>query len=186
VKFRVPPAIYRVKVCAGELRLDGKRVAALTHRREIHISGDIHPAERSEALYDQLRRLFEQHHGPMSASGIAAFTTDFSRQLQSQGGEAALMRLSVEGIVVAGDVEDVAAEPTGCECGQCGTRYAPQQIRTGAPFTFNTGQLARPREVDCDFCGKVMAWVEGCTQAGAPTGRVLSGPNYHTTSPLIA
>lgn len=177
MRFKVAHAVYRAKVCEGELRLDGKRVAALTHRREIHLSGDLHPAERSETLYDQLRRLWEQHHGPMCAVAIAAFTTDFSRQVNAQGGEGVLMRLQPDGTIDAGAVEDMAGEVTGCECGTCGTRYGPHQIRTGPPHNVN-GTLAVRRSVDCDFCGKTQTWVEGCTQGGLPNGRVLVAPVF--------
>ncbi len=98
--------------------------------------------------------------------------------MNAQGGEAALMRLQPDGTILAGAVEGLAAEPTGCECGRCGTRYAPHQIRTGAPATQLSGSIGVAREVDCDFCSVTQAWVEGCTQAGLPNGRVLSGPTY--------
>jgi hypothetical protein len=105
----------------------------------------------------------------------------------NQGGLPALMRLRPDGTVDAGGVEDLSAEPVGCECAKCGTRYAAHQIATApAEFDAGAGRLVVRRSVDCDFCGHVQSWVEGATAAGAPNGRVMAGPFFerpHATVP---
>lgn len=175
--FNLHPWKYRVRVCPGPLLEDGEEVLATTHGRDILIAGDVAPTDRLGVLIDQLRRLRVRRHGAMDAEGVNGFTADVTRQLNAQGGEGALLRLCADGMVHAGGAEDIPAEPVGCECMECGTRYAPHQIRTSGPESDPAS--ARPvvkREVDCDFCGHTMHWVEGATAAGAPNGRVVTQP----------
>lgn len=91
--FDLHPWPYAVRACAGPLLEDGVEVAAITHRGEVLLSGVLTPDERVEALIDQLRRLWEKHHGPLTLEGLPSFVVDLMRQLNAQGGEAALLRL---------------------------------------------------------------------------------------------
>jgi hypothetical protein len=187
LQFNLHPRRYGVRICPGPLRRDGEELEAITHSSEILLSGEVAPIERSEVLFDQLLFLREKHQGEPSRRALASFMVDAMRQLLSQGGEPALMRLSANGTVDAGGTEALSAEPVGCECGQCGTRYAPHQIATaGAEFDAGAGRLVVRRSVECDFCGHVMSWTEGATAAGKPNGRVMAGPFYskpHVTAP---
>ena len=179
MRFKVGPDVIRVKICAGELVRDGVEIDATTHGREILISGLVLPRDRFETVLDQCRRIHERHFGPMSPAGMAALTVDITRQLNRQGGEVSLMRLSPDSWVDAGALADVGAEPHGCQCGLCGTKYAEHQITTGPPeIDANTAKLVVRRWVFCDFCNLEMTWTEGATPAGNPNGRVISGPEY--------
>lgn len=179
MQFNLHPWRYRVRVCPGPLSRDGDPVGAVAHDTDILLSGTLKPRERLEVLLDLLRRLREQHHGRLPRAGLPGFIADVMRQLLSQGGEPALLRLQPDGMVDAGGMESLGAEPVGCECGTCGTRYGAHQITTAAPeFDDSTGRLIVRRAVDCDFCGHIMSWTEGATGAGAPNGRVMSGPVY--------
>lgn len=90
VKVVIGPATYRVVIVKGQLRLDGERVAGLTHRREIHVSGEVAPDERLEVVVDQCRRLWRGHFGAIDPNGFGSFFTMLSRQIERQGGERAL------------------------------------------------------------------------------------------------
>lgn len=173
--FNLHPWKYRVRVCPGPLLEDGAEVWATVHGRDILISGAVPPPDRLESLIHQLRRLRERHHGSIDEQGMIGFTADVHRQLLSQGGEGALMRLNAEGMIDSGGARDRAAEPVGCECAECGTRYSAHQIRTSGPEA-DGGNVVVKREVDCEFCGHVQHWVEGATSAGRPNGRVVAGP----------
>lgn len=184
MRFRVGPWLYRVRVCPGPLFHDGVAADATTHERVILLCGLLNPQHRLQPLLDQLRRIHETHYGALHGKAVTTFTADVLRQLRSQGDEPALMRLSAEGSD-AGGVEDVGAEPVGCECGKCGTRYAEHQITTGAPeLDPNLAKMVVRRWVECEFCNLVMTWCEGATPAGNPNGRVTSGPEY--TKPPVS
>lgn len=90
MRLRIGPTTYTVVLVQQQLRRDGERVAALTHRRQILISGELDPCERLECLADQCRRLWRQHFGTLKPEGFAAFFVMLSRQLVSQGGERAI------------------------------------------------------------------------------------------------
>lgn len=185
--FNLHPERYPVRVVPGRLSRDGVEVGALAHDGEVLLSGSIKPRQRLRVLLDMLRRLWEESHGPIPPDGIAGFTADMMEQLIRQGGNPALMRLDADGMLDAGAVPDLSSEPVGCECGTCGTRYGAHQISTsGTEFDPGSGKLVVRRAVDCDFCGHVMSWTEGATGAGAPNGRVMSGPVYsrpHVSAP---
>jgi len=188
VQFNLHPWRYRVRICPGPLRKDGEPVVGLVHAREILLCGTLVARERLEVLLDQLRKLREHHHGPLAPEYLPSFMADMMRQLLSQGGEPALARLDADGAIDAGGAEQLTAEPVGCECGKCGTRYGAHQIATGAPeFRADVGRLVLRRSVECEFCNHVMSWSEGTTGAGNPNGRIMSGPFYsrpHATSPV--
>lgn len=177
--FNLHPWRYRVRVCPGPLLKDGEPVVAMVHAREILLCGTLVARERLEYLLDQLRKLREHHHGPLSPEYLPSFTADVMRQLLGQGGEPALMRLQPDGTIDSGGTDALSAEPVGCECGTCGTRYGPHQIRNGAPeFRADLGALVLRRSVECEFCNHVMSWAERANGAGNPSGRVVAGPFY--------
>lgn len=178
MKFRVGPWLYRVRICPGPLIAEGAPADAMTHERTILLCGTLNPRHRLKPLLDQLRRIHETHYGYLQGDGVTTFTADVLRQLRAQGDEPTLMRLTPEGSD-AGGCEDVAAEPVGCECGLCGTKYAEHQITTGPPeLDAKLAKMVVRRWVECDFCARVMTWCEGATPAGNPNGRVTSGPEY--------
>lgn len=179
MRFTVGPWVYRVRICAGKLFEDGVEVNAVSHERIIHISGDLPAGERLRTLIDQLRRIHEMLYGQMTSVGVATFTEDFTKQIRSQGDAIALMRLTSDGWLDSGGDDNTAAEHVGCECGTCGTRYGSHQISTSAPaFDARFDKMVVRRAVECEFCGRVMAWTEGATSAGNPNGRIYSGPTY--------
>lgn len=179
MKFKVGPEVNRVRICPGELVRDGVEIDATTHSGEILISGLVPLRDRLPTLLDQCRRIHERHFGRITPGGFASLTVDITRQLNAQGGELTLMRLTAESWVDAGAVEDVGAEPRGTECALCSTRYAEHQITTGPPeIDPNLAKMVVRRWVNCDFCSKCMTWTEGCTPAGNPNGRVCSGPEF--------
>ena len=185
--FNLHPWKYRVRVCPGPLLHEGKPVAATVCGREILLCGTLKPHERTEALIDQLRRLREKHHGAIPPEGVASFVADVMRQLLAQGGEATLMRLGSDGVVDAGGVPGIGAEPIGCECAKCGTRYGAHQIVTSRlGFARGLNKHVVDRSVYCDFCDHYMRWQEAATMSGHPNGQVVAGPWFvksHVTFP---
>lgn len=181
MRFRIGPWVHRVRICAGQLIVDGAPADAQTHDGVILLCGLLAPRRRIGPLLDQLRQIHEKHYGPLVGAALPTFIADVMRQLRAQGDEPALMRLGPD-MADAGGAEDVAAEPVGCECGLCGTKYGSHQITTGPPELDPViAKMIVRRWVDCDFCGLTMTWCEGATPAGAPNGRVTSGPEFVKT-----
>lgn len=183
MQFNLHPWRYRVRICPGPLSENGEPVRAKTHGREILLCGTLAAADRYEPLLDQLRVLREHHHGPLTSKALPSFIADVTSQIMTQGGPPAIMRMQPDGTIDAGGMESLGAEPVGCECGQCGTRFASHQITTAAAeFNPTVGKLVVRRAVECEFCNHVMSWVEGAAGTGAPNGRVMSGPTYTRAS----
>lgn len=181
MRFRIGPSTYRVRICRGQLIEEGEPVDAITHDGVILVCGLLNVRRRLKPLIDQLRRVQELEYGALRGEAIASFAADVFKQLNAQGGELALARLTSAYTIDAGGIEDVGAEPVGCECGLCGTKYGAHQITTGPPeLDPRVSKMVVAREVECEHCGKTMSWTEGATPLGAPNGRVMSGPEYRT------
>lgn len=187
MRFRIGPSTYRVRICPGQLVWEDEPVDAVTHNGVILICGLLNARRRLQPLLEQLRHMHALHYGALHDEAIASWAADMFKQLAAHGGELALSRLTSDCTIDAGGVADVGAEPVGCECGKCGTKYAGHQILTGTPtLDPRLAIMVVPREVECEFCNVVMSWTEGATGLGAPNGRVISGPQYkpaHVASP---
>lgn len=94
MQIDIHPWRYHVRVCPGPLYRDGVEIDAITHGREILLSGEIKSRHRIEALLDQLYHLHLRHRGPFTPESFAGFVTSVMRQLLHQGGEPALRRLA--------------------------------------------------------------------------------------------
>jgi len=100
MQFHVGPVVYTVTITPGELYsdwFDEELIGLCLHDgRKILISGACRPDERIEILFHELRHAFCAHHGRApgdeedDANNAATFAISMWRQLQSQGGEAAL------------------------------------------------------------------------------------------------
>lgn len=180
MKFRIESKVITIGVCPGPLLRDGEPRGAVLHGRELLIAGDVVPADRLTVLVDQLRMLWEANAGvAMPSTAVASFFVNVHRQLLAQGGEPTLMRLGADGMVDAGGVDHLGADPVSVQCGRCGSLVAPGSIATGGPeFDHRIGKMVVRRSVECEHCDDVMSWTEGLTAAGTPNGRVVAGPFY--------
>jgi hypothetical protein len=188
MKFNVGPWVYRVRIATEKLSdVDGHPAAALClwDERAVLISDKIPAKTRVDVLAHELRHAWQNHLGRPGAgddegdaNNASSFSVDFMRQLARQGGEAALMRLTPDGIVDSSEgPHDLAAEVGGAQCAGCGGGFSPVQIVT-EPAAFNTptGSMHIIRSLYCDFCGHVQRWAEGATSLGAPNGQILGSP----------
>jgi len=144
------------------------------------VSGEVPSLDRLAVLIEQLMMIWEGNAGvPMPRTAFAAFFVNVHRQLLAQGGEPNLMRLGADGVVDHGGQPDHGAEPVGCECGRCGTKFAVGDITTAGPeLDGRTGRMVVRRSVFCEFCNDLMNWTERATPAGTPSGHVVVGPFY--------
>lgn len=181
MRFRVGPWTYRVIISAEPLTSsEGQPCWGLCRwaERTIVIAGKLPVRQRLDLLFHELREAWWEHLGRPAAreadcNQVASFTADAMRQLLAQGGEPALMRLTVDGAI------DTGAGPMELACDyqphcKCGSMISPGDTKTSKPrFHPDVGALVVDRSFYCDYCGKTLRWVEHCTQSGMPNGRVV-------------
>jgi len=185
MRFRVGPWVYRVRITDEPIYDEnGKEQAGyyVWRDREILISGAIPVRRRLDILCHELRHAWIEHFGQSrdiegDCNLSSSFTASVMRQLLSQGGEAALMRLNSAGVIDHSARLNIASERMGAECMVCGHRFSPLQVTT-EPAQFDTagGRLVMRRWLYCEFCGHVQRWSELATNSGLPTGSVLDTP----------
>lgn len=107
------------------------------------------------------------------AEQVSAFSAEFQRQFESQGGAGALSRLAPTG---SRSGLGLARIPAYRECGRCGAPVAPGSIETSPPEWNQTyGAFVVGRSMECE-CGAVTCWWEHASEAGAPLGTVMEFP----------
>lgn len=188
MRFRVGPWIYRVRITDGPLHNEhGEECRGLCvyASREILISGLLPPRQRIDTLMHELRHAWRHHFGAPAdeesdCNNAASFAVEMMRQLQKQGGEPALMRLTARGIGEEGAAApDYAGRHTPAQCARCCTQFNPVAIVTGpAKFDDERGAFFVTRSLYCDYCSHVQVWQEVATQSGQPTGQVAAEPNF--------
>jgi len=181
MKFRVGGYDFRIRIVDRLELFDGvEQLSGMcdVNSRHILISDTITIKNRVVVLLEQLRAAWEGLYGELDERGYAAFYADMTRQLNAKGGERALWSLQKEGWHEQGAAgDDVAAEPRGCECPICSTKYGPHQVTTGEPkFDKERQANVSHRQCECEHCGKRIDWLEGCTPSGLPNGKILAGP----------
>lgn len=188
VKFKIAGWNYTVKIVKSPLLDEHDRRCSglcLYDDKLILISDDLKPETRYDVLLHELAHAWHFHTGepvdeePM-CNNTGSFAGMFSRQFIAQGGEQALMRMTVAGVKDAASAPwDVAAEPVGAQCSICSTLFSPHQVVTEqSEFNAASGRSVCKRSLYCDHCSHVQQWIEGATQAGLPNGRIVAGPRH--------
>lgn len=179
--FHIALEGYRVKVRDGLLLDEQGAEAAGLHdwpNHRVWLSGRMPVQRRLATLVHELWHAWKAEFGEPAdeeaeANQVAAFTISFWRQLEVQGGEPALVRLTADGVVDKS--ADVDAPPSRWEprCPDC-NGYLELPIRDSAPrFDARLNRLAVDRAGDCEHCGHTVTWPESCTTKGVPTGNPL-------------
>lgn len=178
--FKVGPWTYRVKLTE---RLNGGKDAGQFDwkAQTLWIAANMPPHRRLATLLHELRHAWQTDMGRTAsdeddANQVASFTADVMAQLMRQGGEPALRRMTLEGIVDLGADVGMAAEPRHPGCPVCGG-YLEAPIRTDpAKFSAAYNRLLASKSAVCAFCDHTVSWQETVTSAGLPTGSVIGKP----------
>lgn len=182
MRFRIASEVVRVRVVAGALRDGtGKEVAGLWVwvNHEILISGDLPCQRRPEVLRHELRHAVRDLLGvPADEEGDcnqwATMSRDLERQLGLQGGEWALMRM---GHAEPEHIEELAPSTAyAVEC-RCGSMIGLGGVVSSKPRLMD-GRPVIDRACQCPDCCLWTCWTELVTIGGAPSGRIVSGPEY--------
>lgn len=189
MQFRVGPWVYRVRVMEGLTDENGKPAAGLCdwQNRTIWLAYEIPARRRLSVLLHELKHAWQLELGTPTdregdANHAASFAADCWRQLDRQGGEPALMRLSPDGVIDHSADVDSPADPRAAQCPACGG-LLNLPIRTGhAEFDAQRSRLIAWRAADCEFCGHLVSWKEAVTSAGVPTGQVIGEPTTSRAS----
>lgn len=180
MRFRVGPWTYGVEITDNELQNDEGQPAwgvCDWSNRTIRISNKLPVRQRLDLLLHELREAWWEHLGrpgdrEADCNQVASFTADAMRQLLAQGGEPSLMRLNVDGVVESSGARELMS--THLPKCKCGSMFSPGDVKNSKPYFHpEAGVLVISRSVACDFCQKDLVWVEACTQAGLPNGRVV-------------
>jgi hypothetical protein len=188
MRFMVGPWAYRVRMMNGLKDGMGNPAQGLCDGigRNIWIDAGAPLRHRLTVLIHELRHAWHFEMGKpgdneSDVNQTSSFTVDVWRQLERQGGETALMRLTEEGLVDHAGDDESPGDPRTAQCPQCsGPLDLP--IRTGSPeFHPRHAKMVAERFADCEFCNHTVTWMEVVTNAGVPTGRVISDPEIRRT-----
>lgn len=148
----------------------------------IWLSDQLPRHERRKRLFHELRHFWRDVRGlarddESDAEDVADMMILFTDQLNAQGGEEALMRLTPEAKSRIPRPFGGQMYLTSAYCGNCGGAIAVGSIGNGSPewdrdlnaFVMNRGLL-------CEVCDRVTMWRESCTEQGTPTGCVIPHP----------
>jgi len=185
MRFKVGPWEYRLRIKRGLVDADGVACDGLCDwaDRSIWIDSSVQLRRRLFLLVHELRHAWQHDMGrpvddEADANQVATFTIDVWRQIERNGGEAALMRLDEDGVVnfTAAAPRQSPSPPRSAQCPRC-NGYLNHPLQTGpAEFDAEHQRLAAWRKGGCDFCGHDVVWREAVTTLGIPTGEILSPP----------
>jgi hypothetical protein len=180
--FHVAHAAFRVRITDESLQDDqGKEAAELIDwpNHIVWISSKMPVQRRLHALFHGLRHAWQMTLGiaadaESDADQSASYAIASWRELERQGGEAALMRLQSDGVIDQGAHLEHPAEIRQPQCGVCGG-FLEVPIRVGQPrFDSPNARMAVDCEGDCEFCGHTVTWREAATTKGVRTGHVIA------------
>lgn len=184
MKFTIAHSGFLVRITDEVLRDDqGKEAAELFDwpHQTIWISSRMPVQRRLHSLFHSIRHGWQMTLGTAAdaesdADQAASYAISTWKDLERQGGEAALMRMMPDGVVDQGADIDLAIEPRAAQCPQCNGLLS-MPIRTSTPkLDPRYSRLIVWRSGDCDFCSHIVAWREGATTKGVPTGTVIGEP----------
>lgn len=183
MRFRIGPWLYRVRIAREELRDErNNKASALCDREQeiIWISSALPPRHRLKRLLHELRHAWTAEMGTPAdsesdADSAASFAVDMMRQLTLQGGEAALTRLTCEGLIDHSQ-DGIPIGGYCIEC-KCGSRIALGDVVQSAVVSSEGGDTVA-RASYCDHCSHWICWTESATALGTPSGRIVSGPTF--------
>jgi hypothetical protein len=177
MRFNVGPWRYKVRICENPIICDGRECLGLCREteREILIASDCPPTERLPVLLHELTHgwvfacgeprtleAWADLNGTMLASAL--------RDLWTQGGEAALLRLN------AGESPEWKAACLALSrnrsCKDCRGTVAGASVLCVPAGIDGILELA----LHCDFCQQVQIWREAAGANGLPSGTVVGEP----------
>lgn len=201
MRFTIADTVYRVRFTDRKLYgPDGREASGVINydRRVVFLSESCPPHELARTLLHELWHGWVYHcpnptdmRGEDGAEYFSTVAQTVYRQLESQGGLAALMSLgtaSREGgglFEVARITSVLAASDRRIPCGDCGQLIAPGAVvveavrqKMGAP----TVDLA----VYCGNCECVWHWEEILTAGGVPSQTMVGEVFAHRDSDVVA
>lgn len=207
MRFRIGCYIYRVHISQDPI-FEGNRELlglAVYHNREILLSPALPAPQRLDVLLHELQHCWEFHvPAPRTdedrANLSAMVTASTLADLEAQGGEASLRKLSAPRIVF--DEPEPATDPLiesgpryesaeqvdesqaialsragRAQCATCESLIADGSIVTSVPrFDFVAFGNVVDRTLFCPHCGHLQRWTEGATMRGVPNGAVVDEP----------
>jgi hypothetical protein len=179
MRLHVGPHLYRVAITEGPIFHEGEECLGLCVQqlREIQLSPACPPEDRLGMLIHELVHAHVFTDGEPKdleswCDRIGSILRTLLRDLSSQGGEEALMRLR------PGESPEANAAKIGLlrsrSCGRCSTMVA------GGSVVCRPSRL--PGVLDmalyCECCGHVQRWQEQAAASGLPSGIVVGDPTF--------
>jgi hypothetical protein len=197
MQFNVAGEAYRVLLAAQPIFDDGGSElegCAIEAKRAIVISPHLELSRREEIILHELSHAWFFHvprptNEEERSQIFATMARQFRADLESQGGDGAILNLRPTAIAWMG-VGDTSAErpgrPQSAEavglsdrrvCGCCGAEVLPGSIvNTDISFHEPSRQWHIQRWFTCEGCGTLQAWREHCSADGWPSGVIVSNP----------
>lgn len=195
MNFEIGPYRYTLLLSASPLYDgDGNTLEGLAveHRRWLLVGPNVAPERRREiAAHEYCEAWF--FHVPKPATDeercqlFAFLSEQFERDLQNQGGAAALLDLPLTTLppIGAPPAPDRVPPPNGGDyritdrvfCGCCDAQILCGSTSNTAPAFHAASQCWRiTRWATCDACGSLQVWGEVASEDGTPTGVFVANP----------